>query len=261
MNICFSNFDTLNFYTMNATWKEHYKLRTFDVDLTNHVKISSIFNFMQESASNSADSLGFGYDQLIDDQLFWVLSRVKIELNPLPSLGDEIIIETWPRGIDKIFALRDFLIYDGDNTLIGKATTSWLMLDGKTKRPVRPDILIQRIPPEGIENAIEQVCGKIETNPDMDLVNEVRVGYTDIDINQHLNNVRYIEYILNCFPTDHYKKKRINSLQVNFLSESRYNDTIRIYKSVAGDDAIGYYIEGINQNEQKVFQASVEWQN
>jgi medium-chain acyl-[acyl-carrier-protein] hydrolase len=87
---------------MNATWKECYKLRTFDVDLTNHVKISSIFNFMQESAANSADSLGFGYDQLIDEQLFWVLSRTKIEFNSLPSLGDEIRIETWPRGLDKI---------------------------------------------------------------------------------------------------------------------------------------------------------------
>ena len=246
---------------MNTTWKEHYKLRTFDVDLTNHVKISSIFNFMQEAASNNADSLGFGYDQLIEDQLFWVLSRVKIELNPLPSLGDEIMIETWPRGIDKIFALRDFLFYNAKNILIGKATTSWLMLDGKTKRPVRPDTLAERIPPLGIKNAIEQVCGKIETVSDLDLIHEVRVGYTDIDINQHLNNVRYIEYILNCFQAESYKNNRIKSLQVNFLSESRYNDAIRIFKAGAGMDASGYYIEGLNQNEQKVFQASVEWED
>ena len=244
---------------MNATWKECYKLRTFDVDLTNHVKISSIFNFMQESAANSADSLGFGYDQLIDEQLFWVLSRAKIEFNTLPSLGDEIRIETWPRGLDKIFALRDFLIYDGNNALIGKATTSWLMIDGKTKRPVRSDTLAHRLPLTETTNAIDEVCGKIETATETLLIHEVKVGYTDIDINQHLNNVRYVEYILNCFPADVYRDNHINRLQINFLSESRYDDQIRLYKAKTGEEDSVYYIEGLNQNDQKVFQSSIEW--
>ena len=244
---------------MNATWKECYKLRTFDVDLTNHVKISSIFNFMQESAANSADSLGFGYDQLIDEQLFWVLSRAKIECISLPSLGDEIRIETWPCGLDKIFALRDFLIYDGDNTLVAKATTSWLMIDGKTKRPVRNDILAQRLPRIEATNVFDEPCGKIETVADPEFIHEMKVSYTDIDINQHLNNVRYIEYILNCFPTEMYKNKSIKGLQVNFLNESRYNDQIRLCKANAGEGNTTYYIEGINQNEQKVFQASIDW--
>jgi len=244
---------------MNAIWKEHYKLRTFDVDLTNHVKISSMFNFMQESASNSADSLGFGYDQLIDEQLFWVLSRAKIAFNMLPSLGDEIMIETWPRGLDKIFALRDFLIYDAKNALIGKATTSWLMVDGKTKRPIRTDTLAQRIPIIEAKSAINEVCGKIENISNTELINEVKVGYIDIDINQHLNNVKYIEYILNCFPIDYYKNNSINKLQVNFLSESRYNDVICLYKCKTNEEDSKYYVEGINQNDHKVFQASIEW--
>jgi acyl-ACP thioesterase len=244
---------------MNATWKECYKLRTFDVDLTNHVKISSIFNFMQESAANSAASLGFGYDQLIDDQLFWVLSRAKIEIISLPSLGDEIRIETWPRGLDKIFALRDFLIYDSNNNLVAMATTSWLMIDGKTKRPLRTDIMSNRLPQIEATNAIAEACGKIETQPNPEFISEVKVGYTDIDINQHLNNVRYIEYILNCFPTDTYRNNSINRLQVNFLSESRYNDQIRLYKAKTGEEASLFYIEGTNQNNQKVFQASINW--
>jgi len=245
---------------MNATWKECYKLRTFDVDLTNHVKISSIFNFMQESAANSANSLGFGYDQLIDEQLFWVLARAKIECNSLPSLGDEIRIETCPRGLDRIFALRDFLIFDGNNRLIAKATTSWMMVDGKTKKLVRNDILAQHLPFIEATNAIDEPCGKIDAVSDPEFIHEVKVNYTDIDINQHLNNVRYIEYILNCFPTDLYKNKSIKGLQVNFLSESKYNDQIRIYKANAGEGNSGYYIEGINQNEQKVFQATIEWE-
>jgi len=244
---------------MNATWKESYKLRTFDVDLTNHVKISAIFNFMQESAANSADSLGFGYDQLIDDQLFWVLSRAKIEIISLPSLGDEIRIETWPRGLDKIFALRDFLIYDGNNNLVAKATTSWLMIDGKTKRPFRNDVLAKRLPQIEATPAIEEACGKIETLPNPEFINEVKVGYTDIDINQHLNNVRYIEYILNCFPTDFYKNNSISKLQVNFLSESRYDDQIRLYKAKTDNEPSLFYIEGTNQHNQKVFQASIAW--
>ena len=144
--------------------------------------------------------------------------------------------------------------------MIGKATTSWLMIDGKTKRPIRTDILAQRLPHIEATYAIDEPCGKIENISNPEFINEVKVGYTDIDINQHLNNVRYIEYILNCFPTELYRTNRINRLQVNFLSESRYNDQIRLYKANAGEVNSKYYIEGINQNEQKVFQASIEWE-
>jgi medium-chain acyl-[acyl-carrier-protein] hydrolase len=244
---------------MNLPWKDAFKIRTFDVDFKNSVKLSSVFNFMQESASNNAEQLKFGYDDLIKKGLFWVLSRAKIHKLKYPTLGDDIIIETWPKGTDKLFALRDFRIYDSGNEIIGRATTAWLLVDSKTVRPIKPDILIGNIPQHNIEPAIIETPGKITEIDTKAEVAEEKIGYTDIDINQHVNNVRYIDFVLDSFRMDQFKEKQISTMQINFLSESKYEDKIKIFKGTTGSTENAFYVEGVNQNSAKVFQAYVEW--
>jgi len=244
---------------MNLPWREDFKIRTFDVDFNNTVKLSSIFNFMQESASNNAEQLKFGYDDLIKNGLFWVLSRAKIQILKYLTLGDEIIIETWPKGTDKLFALRDFRIYNSGNEIIGEATTAWLLVDNKTMRPVKPDYLVGNIPQHNIEPAIIETPGKIAETETKAEVAEKNIGYTDIDINQHVNNVRYVDFVLDSFRMDQFKEKQISTMQINFLSESKYEDKVKIFKGAIGNTANDYYVEGVNQNSAKVFQAHVEW--
>lgn len=238
-------------------WKEAHKIRTYEVDFNNVVKLSSVFNYMQEAASNNANQLKFGYDDLIKEGLFWVLSRAKIEISNYLKVGDDIIIETWPKRTDKLFALRDFKMYNSDNEIVGKATTAWLLLDSKTMRPVKPDLLLDKVPQYKIERAIEEVPGKIAEPETREFITEKNIGYTDIDVNQHVNNVKYIEFVLDSFTQDQYMGKKISAMQINFLSESKYGDRIQIFKGSLRQSA--YYIEGINQNNTKVFQAHVEW--
>jgi medium-chain acyl-[acyl-carrier-protein] hydrolase len=244
---------------INLPWREVFKIRTFDVDFKNSIKLSSIFNFLQEAASNNAEQLKFGYDDLIKDGLFWVLSRAKIHILKYLTLGDEIIIETWPKGTDKLFALRDFRIYNSGNEIVGKATTAWLLVDSKTMRPVRPDFLVENIPHHNIEPAIIETPGRIVETETKAEVAEKIIAYTDIDINQHVNNVRYVDFVLDSFRMDHFKEKKISTMQINFLNESKFEDKIKIFKGAIGSAGNVYYIEGVNQNSVKVFQAHVEW--
>lgn len=242
---------------MHLPWKESHKIRTYEVDFKNLVKLSSIFNYMQEAASNNANQLKFGYNDLMKEGLFWVLSRSKIQVIEYLKVGDDLIIETWPKGTDKLFALRDFKIYNSNKDIIGNATTAWLLIDSKTIRPVKPDFMLEKIPHHNIESAILETPGKIAESEMTTFIAEKNIGYMDLDINQHVNNVKYVEYMLDSFPMDHFAEKSISSMQINFLCESKYGDTIQIFKGALKKS--NYYVEGINQDGSKIFQAHVEW--
>jgi len=194
------------------SYKETYPIRSYEADFKNTVKISSIFNYMQESASVHAANLGFGYEQMQKAELFWVLSRAKIIMKDYVKAGESIIVETWPKGISKLFALRDFRLYDANHREIGIATTSWLVMSKKTLRPVRPEIVLENIPTFEIAPAIPEVLEKITETEVLSPVKEITTGYNDIDINQHVNNVKYIEFVLDSFPEKLFLEKKIGSL-------------------------------------------------
>ncbi len=246
---------------MNLVWQERFKLRTYDVDFRNSMKISSLFNFMQEAAANSASSLGFGYDQMVSQQLFWVISRAKIEFTSFPTLGEEIIIETWPRTIDKLFAIRDFIIYNQNGGEIARATTSWLMINGTNMRP-------QRLNGNGItvstfeeKVAIKALCEKLEATNEMntETINTVKIGYNDIDINQHVSNVKYVELIFNVYPIERLRDKQITKFEINFLTESKYDDLLTIKRAEEiNSDVTTFSFEAYNQNDKQIVMAIVQ---
>lgn len=246
---------------MNLVWQEHFKLRTYDVDFNNRMKISSLFNFMQETAANSANSLGFGYDQMVAKQLFWVISRAKIEFTSFPTLGEEVIIETWPRTIDKLYAIRDFIIYNQDMIEIARATTSWLMINGANMRPQRLNNNEIEIATFEEKIAVETLCEKLEPSDgtDIETINTVKIGYNDIDINQHVSNVKYVELIFNIFPIDFLQNKQISRFEINFLTESKYDDVLRIKRErKISNETTAFYFEARNQNDKPVVIAVVQ---
>lgn len=240
-------------------WKEPRRVTSYEVDLTNRLRLSSIFNFMQEAASNSADHLGFGYDRLKAEGLFWVLSRARLLVLEYAKLGEEIVIDTWPKKTDGIFAVRDFRIRGRHDDPLALATTCWLMLDEKSMRPVRPAEIRRRYPFNDSSSAIEDVPGKIIEPAGKTLVYEKQTRYMDIDVNRHVNNVSHISSILDCFPLDQFRDKRIASIHVNYTDELKYGELLRLFRSdLPGDGGI-CYIDGVSQDGKKVFQSLVEW--
>ena len=245
---------------MNLKWTEYFKIRIYDVDFNNKVKLSSIFNFMQEVATSHAANLNVGLDDLLENGLFWVLSRVKLEILQYPTLGEEIKVETWPKGIDKLFALRDFNIYNSDNKVIAKATTAWLIIDSKRLRPKRPKIFSERIPSFPTEHAIIEIPEKIIESPKKESVLHKKIRYTDIDVNNHMNNVKYVEMILDAFSEDVFKTKKIKAMQVNFLSECKFGDEVQVFLGTYDDNSNFSFVEGINKHTNKRgFESTIEW--
>ena len=240
-------------------WREPHRVTTYDVDFANRLRLSTVFSLMQDAASNNADHLGWGYDALKKDSLFWVLSRAKILIHRHPVLGDDLTVDTWPKRVEGIFAVRDFRIHGPQGDVLCAATTCWLMLDERSMRPVKPAELLRRYPFNDASSAIDEVPGKLAEPGVKTPAYEKQVRYMDIDVNLHVNNVSHIASILDCFPLEQFRQRRIASMQVNYTGELKHGDVLRLFSADASPDGELSYVDGENQGGKKIFQSLIEW--
>jgi medium-chain acyl-[acyl-carrier-protein] hydrolase len=234
-----------------------FRVRSYEADNNNNLKISSVFNFMQVAAGLNADRLGFGYEQLTQKGYFWVLSRVILQWNGNVRFDEEIIIETFPKGVEKLFALRDFNIFSARGEKIGKATTAWLLMELETLRPLllRNDSF--ELPKADIEPAIIEVPGKIDEPEVKTFIDERKAVYSDIDVNQHVNNAKYLEYVFDALNADLRSQLQSFRIQINYLREIKLGETFKMYYGTTKGQDNRHYLEALNENGQKIFQCSI----
>ncbi len=234
--------------------RESFTVRSFEIDLTHRLKIEVMCSLFQEVASHHAQQLGVGYTHLQQKNIFWVLSRLLVKINRLPTWHDTIVISTWPKGLNRLFAIRDFELSDEAGEVLCQATSYWLMVDAATRRPVRPDhFLEQLLVPD--KQALTETIDKIELPQLEEEIYAVRVRYTDLDHNWHVNNVQYIHWVLDCFAPQQYEQHPLQSLQINFLAESRFQDTIKLYSTPSSEAPGVFLIAGKKEDSSLSFSA------
>jgi acyl-ACP thioesterase len=210
-------------------WTDEYLISSYEVDAKGRASLPTLSKLMQETAYNHAHHLEFGYHQLKEKNLFWVLSRLLIKIDKYPKWGDKIQIRTWPSGVERLFAFRDFQILDEKGIPIGAAGTTWLMLDANKRRPQRPDELIKTNGLFPDQRALEERPAKVPglSNPVEGVFFPVR--YSDLDLYNHVNNAKYIEWIIDSFPEEMHREFAVTEFEINFLSEAKMGDEAAIH--------------------------------
>jgi medium-chain acyl-[acyl-carrier-protein] hydrolase len=204
-------------------FEKEFEILSFQIDPKGRLRWASLADMLQEVAWKHADSRDFG-QQLFDKGFMWVLSRFHIKVYEMPSWGEYIKIKTAGRGINKLFALREFEVEDGKGKVIAKAMSAWLLLDIKSKRPQRPR---QVLPSELFDDNpdISLVPDKINLDIELLASKSFSVNYSDLDMNNHVNNVSYIRWIEDfCFEN----KIHFNELLINYISEAIMGEEINI---------------------------------
>jgi len=238
---------------MNS-YKESLKVKSYETDINANLKIYSFMNFAQEIAGLHAASLGFGYDNLIKEGIAWVLSRIHVKFIRLPRWREEITIETWHKGSDRLFGYRDFEVLDKDGKEIIIATSSWLLINTETRRLHRiNNIMEENTGDNDIRHAIKEPAERLVSPAEMEFTRKRIVSFSDVDINRHTNNAKYIELALDCIDEDMVTKINITDLVINFNAESRLSDEIEFYRAV---DDKSIFIEG-KRGESSIFQVKL----
>ena len=206
-----------------AVLSEKIPVTSADTDVTQNLKPAALINMFIQVAWHHADQLGFGEDFLHSNGLIWMLSRMHIKFDRFPAWNHSITINSWPKGIRRLFYLRDFEATDDEKRAVARATSEWLIIHREARRPklYNPDHNVFR--ENASKNAMETEVPSLKT-PDGQLsLFERTVEYSDIDLNQHLTTTRYIDWMLDCFDMEFLVNNSCRELIVNFIREIPYH--------------------------------------
>lgn len=244
-----------------SVWQENIRIHPYDIDIHNRWKPTAIFQAFQDAANTHASILGVDYHSMLENNHVWVLSRLKVYFYRFPSIEDPLTIRTWPKGIrQKIFVTRDFQVFDAANALIMAATSAWLVIDPNTHRMQLPNPLVGRIPVNPGLNALEEDLMKITPENGLEEKFTARAGYSMVDLLGHVNNTRYIDWVMDCFDFDHYASQQLAWLQINYNAEVRAGETVRMLAGPRQTDSSTWLVVGEKpETGEHAFEVETGW--
>lgn len=229
----------------------------FHVDFNGKLTLGVLGNHLLNSAGFHSSERGFGIADLNEEQYTWVLSRLAIELDDMPNQYEKFTVDTWVENVYRLFTDRNFALINKDGETIGYARSVWAMISMSTRKPA--DLL--NMHGGSITDYISNRPCPIE-KPSRIKVSSSEVAslmtarYSDIDINGHVNSVRYIEHILDLFPIEYYKVMHIQRFEIAYITESHYGDQLRFYKE-NGEREGEYNVEIRKNNDDIVCRSKI----
>jgi acyl-ACP thioesterase len=225
--------------TLTASFPVH----SYEVDAFGALAVPALSGYLQEIAGRHAAALGVGLDALRAHGLTWVLARQRLELPREVGLGDTLDIETWPSGIDRLAATREFVARRGDGAEAARATTQWFVLDLATRRPLRPqELLDPALPRERSPSVAPIAHAKLPELATWELQKRFHVRYADIDLNLHVTNASYVEWAIEAMPVELWKGSRLAEVEVQYLAEGRHGTAILSRVARSGEGAYAHAV-------------------
>jgi acyl-ACP thioesterase len=189
-------------------------------------------NQMLNAADFHSTDRGFGMKYLMTIQRSWVLSRLAIEMEEMPAQYERFTIETWVESAMKFFTSRNFCVSDGKEKVYGYGRSIWAMIDTETRQPTD----IYSIDNGAINDWIvdDKLCpiekgGRVKMSGNDELVRTIDVNYNDIDINGHVNSVKYIEHVLDLWDIEWYREHRLKRFEIAYVAEAHQGDKLDCY--------------------------------
>ncbi len=210
---------------------QEYILRAPDVDIKGEWMPSAIFTRMQEIAEDHAACVGWGREHVVEKLgCGWVLTRMNVEMLRYPSLGEKILVSTWPLKPTKFIFRRQFLFCAQDGKELGKASSQWVLFD-IAERMLRRTEAVGKYPYDPELPQIVEEPGKLALPAHMERAAEREALYSDVDMNRHMNNTKYLNWICELFPVDILEKKRMEIVKINYISEVQMGQRVELFKA------------------------------
>ena len=199
-------------------YSQTFTLTDLDVDCFCKLKLSSLLFYAQEVAGKHSALLGADYDTLAQKKLFWAVTRHKVQITRLPSLGETIIVETWPMPTTRVAFPRAMAAYDSQGNELFRSISIWVLMDLENRSMVLPG------------NSGVNVGGLLTGNElsvphsilPKSLCNSTQrtVTYSCLDRNGHMNNTRYLDWVADLLPSAFHREHSPRELLICYASEA-----------------------------------------
>ncbi|XP_022999004.1 palmitoyl-acyl carrier protein thioesterase, chloroplastic-like [Cucurbita maxima] len=231
-------------------YTQNFSIRSYEIGADRTASIETLMNHLQETALNHVKTVGLLGDgfgctpEMCKKNLIWVVTKMLIMVDRYPTWGDTVQIDTWVSASGKNGMRRDWLVYDcktGDN--LTRASSTWVMMNKQTRKLSKiPEEVRREIEPNFMNTApvIEDV-GRRLSKIDDDTADYVRMGLTpkwsDLDVNQHVNNVKYIGWILESAPPPILESHELSSITLEYRRECGRDSVLQSLTAATGTDS------------------------
>ena len=216
----------------------------FHCDFSGQLFMGHLGNHMLNAADFHSTDRGFGMRYLMENHRAWVLSRLAIEMEEMPVQYTKFYVDTWVESAMRYFTNRNFAVTGENGKIYGYGRSIWAMIDTETRQPT--DIL--SVNDGAINQWIEKEksCpidkgGRVKMSDSAGFVRAIDTYYNDVDINGHINSVKYIEHILDLWDMDWYKNHRVKRFEIAYVAEAHAGDRLNFYREIqrTGDQESG----------------------
>lgn len=206
-----------------------FKVDPFDTDCFNQLSWKVLGKQILSVATSHARNRGFDKYDKDGIPYLWVLSRMVVEIDRYPRVGEEYSFSTWIKNYYRYFTDRYFYIYDADGNVIGRVLTIWAMINSETRQPADLKSLFGNEFDQYVCDANEFEIQRSRIRVNHPCSNMVRhTYYTDLDTNGHINSIRYIEYVLDAFPLSVFQQNYVSRIEMEYNAESYCDDDLYV---------------------------------
>lgn len=202
-------------------YREELKIHNHYTNYKGRLFIKTLCDLFNDVAEGQTELLGVDVDTLNKSGLTWMLHRLHILIHKMPQKEENVVVETWPSGIDRLFALRDYRLLRNDGEELVRATSEWMTVDLNRRRPVRPLArVVEMSTSHGIEKLpIEHLLREKEVPGDMEDCRYFTATFDNIDFNGHVTQASYMRWITNSLPFGFLKNHILTEVEVVYEHE------------------------------------------
>lgn len=236
----------------------NYPISYYHVDPKGYLSPIALLYALQESALDHCKHWGHDVITLKDQNSGWAVLSWHIKINRFPELWDSMNIKTWTSKFGRMQVSRSYSIKHNDEEVI-KVISQWALID-----------LEKRIPKVPTEDFTNHCCDREPAIPrekffsvtkkdnlgELIKTSTFNVKRTDIDTNDHVNNVKYVEWSINDIPDDLYNDYYINEIRIVYRKECALNDIVTMF-TYRNNDHVTFIIE--NQDNKKLVEISYDF--
>lgn len=240
---------------MKAIYQNQYRLRTSDFDRWNRIYPSTVLDLFQDVAGDHARQLGIALGEESGSEFIWVLAKTKYQMlcDEFPSKN--VTVRTWPHKPDGINFRRDYVIESDDGKRLVKGTSDWVVIHAvKRKIVVLKDLYPFAETDFCEEHTFEGRLPRLNISDIDGDGYEVHPGFTDIDVNNHVNNTKYANFVLNAIEPK--KENTIETFRIDYHKEILCAQTVLLHKKY--DDNTVYTL-GKSINGENLFTCEIKW--
>lgn len=235
----------------NSIFKKQYILRGSDFDCFKQIKPRAVLDLFQEVAGQHAESLGTGFSNMLEKGLLWVVLKVKYQVIKKPELYQNVTVVTWPLPPKRLDFQREYLILNEQGDVLIKGTSQWAVINSNTRKLTKAQDIYKNIGSFSEKSNFEEKLTRVG-DFEGTMAKEVRSEFSHIDLNGHVNNAKYGDYVLDALKD--MAPLNIREFQIDFHNEILADQITDIF-ALEKDGTV--LIKGV-QGENQMFLARIE---